>query len=426
MKKIIFLILIIILSLSFLCFSSCASSNDLKTNPDTLTVLKADESPDGYATVIKPERRDLKILQLTDTQLDPGLSRAYIGADNDKTMLLIEKLVKKIAPDLVIITGDMTISKLYNNWPWMKKYCDLFEDLNTFWAPVYGNHDSQYNRLQQVDDLNAEIMQISKELLTDKLSDYKHCLITAGDAEEGGGCGNYFINIKNSEGDYLYTLSIFDTVYNGKQEYKNDDYYKREKTPQQIEWYKKHINNISDLAYGGERTSDQVIKSLVFTHVPVPETALAYNAYNNYEEEAVYHYGDMLEGTDYDELSCNFFREAKALGSTTAMFFGHHHDNDYSVTYQGIRLTFGQHSGFSHYYRIDEGSGIIKTADFTKLITYKDNRGGTLITLSGNAIEKMDFTVSQMLARVIFEDYTSWSIDYESLEYYQKWLAKQD
>lgn len=426
MKKILSVILIIVLIITILCLTSCASSEDFKDSENALIVLKPNESSDGYATLIKPKNRDLKILQLSDTQLDPALSRGYLGADNDKTMLLIEKLVKEENPDLVVINGDMTITKTLNNWPWMKKYCDLFESLNTYWAPVYGNHDSQYNRLQQTDDLEAEIMQISKELLTQKLSEYKHCLISAGDAGEGGGCGNYFINVKNNEGLFLYTICLLDTVYNGEQTFLNDNYYKHEKTPEQIEWYIRHINEISDLEYGVERNSTEVIKSLVFAHVPVPEVSLAYEAVNNGEDDAVYHYGDMLEGTNYEDINCNFFSEAKALGSTTAMFFGHHHDNDYSVTYQGIRLTFGQHSGFSHYYRIDESSGLIKNPDFTKLVNYHDNRGGTLITLSGNSSQEMVFDISQILAREVFSDYSDWSIDYESLESYQNWLAKQD
>ena len=71
----------------------------------------------------------------------------------------------------------------------------------------------------------------------------------------------------------------------------------------------------------------------------------------------------------------------------------HHHDNDFSVDYEGIRLTFGQHSGYSHYYRtehesnagglfnIDHSVKYWKGIDFSRIDDYGDERGGTRLIL---------------------------------------------
>ena len=72
-------------------------------------------------------------------------------------------------------------------------------------------------------------------------------------------------------------------------------------------------------------------------------------------------------GTLYDgvsphgvDQSGDFFNAAKAAG-TTGMFFGHEHDNDGSLVYDGIRLTFGSKTGTHTFYRAEQIGGTVIT-----------------------------------------------------------------
>lgn len=161
-----------------------------------------------------------------------------------------------------------------------------------------------------------------------------------------------------------------------------------------------------------------LVPSMLFTHVPVSESITAWEeAHNDGRPNEKYHYGNLLSGkaTFRSYLGKDkLFDKAVELGSTKAMFFGHYHDNDYSVDYRGIRLTAGQMSSHNMDYRIGvkyNALYIPNDINFTRLFTYGDNRGGTLITMSADT----SFSVSQALAREVIADYSDWAIDYEKV-----------
>lgn len=98
----------------------------------------------------------------------------------------------------------------------------------------------------------------------------------------------------------------------------------------------------------------------------------------------------------------------------------HHHDNDFSVNYEGIRLTFGQHSGYSHNYRTthDEHGNTStdykgwKGVSFERIDDYGDQRGGTLVTITKDG----DFTVTPTYAKDVLSNYKSdYYIDYDAV-----------
>jgi hypothetical protein len=161
-----------------------------------------------------------------------------------------------------------------------------------------------------------------------------------------------------------------------------------------------------------------LVPSMLFTHVPVSESITAWEeAHNDGRPNEKYHYGNLLSGkaTFRSYLGKDkLFDKAVELGSTKAMFFGHYHDNDYSVDYRGIRLTAGQMSSHNMDYRIGvkyNALYIPNDINFTRLFTYGDNRGGTLITMSADT----SFSVSQALAREVIADYSDWAMDYEKV-----------
>ncbi len=379
-----------------------------ESSPSTeVYVVRAEDSEDGYATIYKTEE-PLKILTLTDPQTKYPINNyeTDYGGSNANTFVFIERLVKATDPDLVVITGDIVMSMFANNVEPMKLYLELFEDLGVYWAPVFGNHDSESMYLSPTPDKDGiTLMQNGKEYMVDLMDDYEHCLISAGDAGEDGGVGNYFINVREqSTDDIVYTMCMMDTV-----SIKENGEYHRAKTPAQVEWYERHIDVISDLQFGEARKDGEVVKSMIFAHVPVPEIYEAYDlAWNDGNPTEDYVWGLKLEGSasNKEYKTCTLFESMVELGSTTAMFGGHWHNNDFRVKYEGIDLVFGQHSGVAHYYRLDADADA-KTIDMSDIFTYGDERGGDLITISSAS----EYEIERILAKEVIE-YDDIEIDY--------------
>lgn len=410
MKKLSILIAVLVLALSLslgvVCIGSFLDNDALPVQE--VYVVRAEDSADGYATIYKTENEPLRILDLTDPQTKHPINNyeTDYGGSNANTFVFIERMVKATSPDLVIITGDLVMSMFVSNVAPTARYLELFEELGVYWAPTFGNHDSESLYLSGTPDRdNLPILQNGKEYIVNLMSSYSHCLISAGDAGEGGGVGNYFINVREQgSNDIVYTLCMMDCV----SDFENNSYY-RQKTEAQVEWYERHINAISDLQFGEDRAENEVVKSLVFTHVAVPEIYEAYElAWNGGEPTSDYFWGHRLEGkvNNAAYASCTMFESVLELGSTTAMFFGHHHDNDFRVKYQGVDLVYGQHSGLSHYYRMDADADA-KTIDMSDIFTYGDERGGVLITIE----DENTYTIEQKLAVNTIE-YNDIKIDY--------------
>lgn len=385
--------------------------------------VRACDSSDGYATVYMPEGRDIKIMLLSDPQVDIFEKYQVVGSPgNDKTYEFIEDFVKETAPDLVIINGDLVMNDNFfeSSSPFYKRYAEIFERLQIPWAFTFGNHDLDGGYLDEEAEFEDENFQCSKAKLIEYFEkNYPHCLINS-DKNCEDGAGNYFINIRKRSGELVYTLCLLDCLYD-----EDEAHYTYVPSAAQVKWYKNTINVISDAEYGTDR-GDKVVPSMIFNHVGIPEFNKAWKqAWNDGNPTDKYFYGHFFEGNyskKYGDMAEDeqLFAVAKALGSTTAIFMCHHHDNDFSVEYEGIRLTFGQHSGYSHNYRTTHTShGNLPTQyaqwsgiDFTRIDNYGDERGGTQITISAEAT----FDINPVLARNTLSNYAEkYYIDYDAV-----------
>ena len=108
--------------------------------------VKAEESEDGYSTIYVPSGENIRILTLTDPQVKYPFNNyeTLYGASNEDTYVFVERLVKAADPDLVVITGDIVMSQFTNNLKYLKRWANLFEELDVYWAPTFGNHDSEF------------------------------------------------------------------------------------------------------------------------------------------------------------------------------------------------------------------------------------------------------------------------------------------
>lgn len=290
------------------------------------------EDEDGWTFVTD---REFKVVQLTDIHIGGGL----ISKDKDrKAMNAVAAMLTYEKPDLVIITGDMVYpvpvqSGTFNNEISTRMLITLLEKLGVYYAPVFGNHDSEgyslYTR-EEVGDMWAD----------ESLS---YSLFKKG-PEDVYGVGNYVIKVKNTAGKVTNAFYLIDS-----NEYLDHDPmgllgdYDRIHDDQ-IEWYKNSVQAIDAQNDDG----DAIFSSYAFFHIPLQEYGDAWNEYaaNGYQdtENVKYIDGGYHEG---DEKVCcstqseNFFETIVELGSTKATFCGHDHVNNAVLNYKGVDLVFG-------------------------------------------------------------------------------------
>lgn len=413
-------ILLLSVILLFVVCATMVACNDKGETPTAF--LRAGESEDGYATVYIPDDRDVNILVLSDPQVDVVEKYKVVGSPgNDKTYAFIEDFVRTTAPDFVIINGDLVMNDVFltPSTPYFDRYAEIFEKLQTPWTFTFGNHDCDMQWTSAKAEADSKTGQCSKEKLIAYLSQkYPHCLINS-DENCLDGDGNHFVNVRKRSGELVYTLCLFDCTFD------EDKNYNYTPTANQVNWYRNTINAISDNELGKDR-GDAVVKSMIFNHVGIPEFRDAWQkAWNKGNPTEDYFYGHYFEGNyskKYGDLPQNerIFPVVKELRSTTAIFMCHHHDNDFSVNYEGVRLTFGQHSGYSHNYRTthkEHGNSAKdykswKGVSFERIDDYGDQRGGTLVTISANG----EFSVSPKYAKDVLENYkTDYYIDYDNV-----------
>ncbi len=280
--------------------------------------------------------RDFKVLQLTDIHIGAGwmsLKKDAMALNAVAAMITAEK------PDLVVITGDIAYpvpfqSGTFNNLSGAKVFSALMEKLGVYWTVSFGNHDTEaysyYNR----------------EEISEFYESRQFCLFSAG-PEEVDGYGNHVINVKNTKGEITQSIFMFDS-----HSYTDGDYFgifwKYDNIhDNQVEWYKQTVKALNAHNAAITNNPDSVVKSTAFFHIPLTEQRDAWYEYidNGYKdtENVKLIYGVAGEdgkivypGMGEDGL----FEAMLELGSTKAVFCGHDHENNFSVDYKGIRLSY--------------------------------------------------------------------------------------
>lgn len=310
----------------------------------------------------KDPNKDFKILNLTDIQYNDTLD---IG-NRKYTEETIRTLIEQEKPDLITMTGDQV-------WAAFQKQSqkDLIELIDSFgipWAPVFGNHDGEGNA--------------DKNWLADRYIESKNCLFKKG-PNNIGGVGNYIINIM--EGDKIVqSLIMMDSGswrgYDGIPEERkmtekaidpdtqewimNDDGSVKIDAfgtgyeflaESQIEWYKWAIKGAQKVN-GGEMP-----ESIAFFHIAIPEFYTAYIRWKESGYDSQMGFGEKREEVCCPSINSGFFESVKELGSTKNIVVGHDHINNYSIMYEGVRLTYGLKTGDRCYANEDLNDGTVLT-----------------------------------------------------------------
>lgn len=320
--------------------------------------LKPEIADDGYYTFVTDD--NLKVMQLTDIHIGAG----FLSINKDSMALnAVASMIQEEKPDLVIVSGDIAYpvpfqAGTFNNKNSARLFAHLMEQLGVYWAPAFGNHDTEsysyFTREEICDFYTSE--------------EFEHCLLQAG-PEEVDGTGNYIINVKNTAGKITQSLILMDSqsyvgsgIIDGlimKYDRIHDN---------QVEWYKNEIKALT------EENGGEMPKSLAFFHIPLIEYRDAWQEYVNNNskdtENVTYYYGKVGEkdsGIFCATENCGLFDAALELGSTQGFFCGHDHLNNFSVDYKGIRLTYSYSIDYLAYFGIME---------------YGAHRGCTIINLA--------------------------------------------
>lgn len=314
------------------------------------------DKADGNYTFVTD--KDFKVVQLTDVHIGAG----FLSTKKDAMAInAVEAMISEEKPDLVIITGDIGYpvpfqAGTFNNKNAALIFANLMEKMGVYWAPAFGNHDTEAYSYFDRNDIGEIYANHEK---------YPHCLFDMG-PDKVFGCGNYLVKVKNTAGEITRAYIMMDS----------NAYLDNDKLgilwnydcihEDQIDWYQQQIELLT------KENNGVTPKSLLFFHIPIAEMKTAYDEYkgNDFKdtEDSKYLFGKAGEKDAVvyaSELNYGFFDKVKELGSTQGMFFGHDHLNSFSMMYKGIQMTYGYSVDYLAY------SGISK---------FGTQRGCTVIT----------------------------------------------
>lgn len=278
-----------------------------------------------------------RILQLTDT---------HIGdKDNqDLHFKFLDLTIKDANPDFIAVTGDLFT---FASKDTARRFFAFLDSYKKPWSVVFGNHDEQC--MFSVDWLTNYLNNSTKYGMFIDLQD-----------DDVHGNGNYAINLIQ-DGHIFEQLIFMDSNRYCYGEYIGYDYFKQD----QIDWYSRLIDHTT------AENNGTVVPSLMFYHIPLPEIDAAWDGSQSGDPDAVWEYGEKREKTCPPDYNSGFFDIIKDKGSTTAMFFGHDHINDFRVRYKGVTFCYGIKSTNTVYYDNDMMGGQVIILHDDHSLTYE-------------------------------------------------------
>lgn len=307
---------------SFLLLTSCGSKPIIPDEEDYITEL--------------PYQENFRVLQLSDLHISDK-------DDQDLHFDFIDLTIEDAQPNLIVITGDIFT---FASKATARRLCTYLDSHNVPWTMVFGNHDEQ--------------CYFSIEWFTDYLSNYGSNCVFKDIANDNvyGNC-NFVINLKNGSTIQEQIIMVDSNRYTFGGYY-GYDYIKQD----QIEWYEKMVNYTTE-------QNGSVVPSMLFYHIPLPETDEAWEKAQAGEPDATLDYGEKREKSCPPEYNSGLFDRLISLGSTRAMFFGHDHLNNFLVTYKGITFGYGIKSTNRVYYNEDMMGGRVIVIHNDHSLTYE-------------------------------------------------------
>jgi hypothetical protein len=294
------------------------------------------------------KKDNFTILNLTDMQLnechydpnDPEYDNSYDIMD-----YTIKTLIDRVKPELITITGDLSMADQPKAYPQFADYMDQF---GIPWCAVWGNHDQQ--------DPEERIQFVYKILPYYRSKKF----FFHEDGDPSLGNGNYLIAIQK-DGKPVHVLFMIDShncVWIPDENGVKHFYYDK-LTEAQIEWYKEQAANVKEMG---------VKHSSMLMHIPMHAYQDAYLAafkpdIDTTKVTVEESYGTSCWNPGYEEsfgvkheagdIACypfddGVFSAIKEMDITDNVISGHVHLDNTVIPYQGVRLAFALKTGKVH------------------------------------------------------------------------------
>lgn len=249
-----------------------------------------------------------KIVQFTD----PEFATNDMEEQQMEAMML--RIIQAEQPDLVVYTGDIIASaSTPDPAAAFRRACSVPESLNTPWAAVFGNHDSEGT--------------ITREQLHAMQLTYSHNYAKP-DPPGVHGSGNYCLTVKGKDGEAASALYFLDSGSYSPLEYSRMGYYDWVRRDQ-IDWYARESYRLTSCNGGTP------LPSLAFFHIPLPE-------YNDVWDFSVCYGERNAEFCCAPWVNSGLFAAMIEMGDVMGTFVGHDHGHDYWGNWHGISLCFGR------------------------------------------------------------------------------------
>ena len=298
----------------------------------------------------KNPNKDFVILNLTDPQLDDN----EWGEGHKHREILehtVRTLINKVKPDLITVSGDFAWAGYIYAYDALANFLESFQ---IPWAVVWGNHDNQ-NGPQFIEDTLNRFQKLP------------HFVYEKGDSTLGN--GNYVIAIEEN-GTPVEAVFMMDT--HNQDTYVDENGNERKEwsklIPEQVAWYKKQATELKAKGYQD---------SSVIVHIPIYAYRLAAQAafkegldlksvtieQANGTECWQDGYTDSV-GVQHEPISAppvdeGMFTAIKEVGTTKHVIAGHDHVNNWTISYEGVKLIFGVKLGAGCYWEPALNGGTI-------------------------------------------------------------------
>lgn len=293
------------------------------------STLEIVEQTQDSVTVRKTGDEPFKILMFTDTHL-AWLDKKQPIKNHTRTVEQMVQNIRREKPDLVLFGGDNVTSGF--NRLRSRQFARIFEKLGVYWGGVLGNHEGD------------NTFSIRRDTMVKIFSSYDHCLMRQGKTDVDGDC-NYVIRILNADGSLKQAIVCFDSFDEMSDEMKTDHGFDPSEgvydviKQSQIDWYTSQIADMKK-TYGK-------CPSIALMHIPLTQYADAADAVE--KGTARFLWGDKRENVCCAGFDSGLFDAIQKSGSTTTVFCGHDHLNNFGVKWQGITLSYIEPSGYGAY-----------------------------------------------------------------------------
>ncbi len=300
-------------------------------------------------TVEVESGRDIRVLQLTDTQIIESEQQRtedrlgeiaynqWLSTNKDEMYhKYVTQVVENYDPDLILLTGDLIYGEFDDSG---EAWLELIEFMDSFqipWAPIMGNHEGESHK--------------GVDWQCQQLANSEYCLF---EQRTLTGNGNYTVGLKQ-DGKYKRVFFMLDS--NGSDAMSSESLANGHSQTtagfgeDQIQWY----TNLAEKM----RYAQPDIKLSAAFHIQIRAFAKAYAQYG-YSDSSILDNPiniDTIENaaeTDFGYIG-NSLQKAWDKDDTVfyslknngfdSFYIGHEHCNSASVVYRGVRFQFGQKS----------------------------------------------------------------------------------